>query len=46
MKLNLLFVVMYLFTLLVYPVVFMHAKLYRFSKAGNAWVTGWVTPGR
>jgi hypothetical protein len=32
MKLNLFFIVMYLFTLLAYPFVFMHGKLRQFSK--------------
>lgn len=30
-KLNLMFVTMYVFTLLAYPIVFMHGKLHRFS---------------
>jgi hypothetical protein len=46
MKLNLLFIVMYLFTVLAYPFVFVHAKLIRFSKARNILVTNSVTPGR
>ncbi|MBK8616703.1 MAG: hypothetical protein IPN96_06250 [Anaerolineales bacterium] len=33
MKLNLIFIVMDLLTLLVYPVVFMHGKLRQFSKS-------------
>jgi hypothetical protein len=46
MKLNLLFIVMDLFTILVYPFVFLHGKLRQFSKARNLLVTGPVTPGR
>jgi hypothetical protein len=45
MKLNLLFIVMDLFTLLAYPFVFMHAKLSQFSKARNILVTSPVIPG-
>jgi hypothetical protein len=45
MKLNLFFIVMYLFTILAYPFVFMHGKLRRFSRAGNVSVTDPVTPG-
>lgn len=33
MKLNLIFIVMYVLTLFAYPVVFMHAKLRWFSKS-------------
>jgi hypothetical protein len=33
MKLNLLFIVMDLLTILAYPVVFMHGKLRQFSKS-------------
>jgi hypothetical protein len=33
MKLNLLFIVMDLLTLLAYPIVFLHGKLRRFSKS-------------
>ena len=46
MKLNLLFIVMDLFTVLAYPFVFVHAKLNQFSKARNLLVTNSVTPGR
>ena len=35
MKLNLLFIVMYLFTILAYPFVFIHGKLHQFLKARN-----------
>ncbi len=45
MKLNLLFIVMYLFTLLVYPLVFMHGKLLQFSKARNVLVIAPAMPG-
>lgn len=40
MKLNLFFIVMYLFTLLVYPLVFMHGKLLQLSKARNVSAAG------
>jgi len=33
MKLNLLFIVMYLLTLLAYPIVFVYGKLRQFSKS-------------
>jgi hypothetical protein len=33
MKLNLLFIVMDLLTILAYPIVFIHAKLHQFSKS-------------
>jgi hypothetical protein len=52
MKLNLLFIVMDLLTLLAYPIVFMHSKIRQFSKSkesiplANLLVTGSVTPGR
>lgn len=46
MKLNLLFSVMYLFTLLAYPFVFIHDKLRQFSEARNVSVTGLVIPDR
>jgi len=46
MKLNLLFIVMYLFTMLAYPFVFIHGKLNQFLKARNILVTGSVPPGR
>jgi NADH:ubiquinone oxidoreductase subunit 3 (subunit A) len=46
MKLNLLFIVMDLFTLLAYPIVCMYGKLRQFSKARNVLVTGPVTPGK
>jgi hypothetical protein len=45
MKLNLLFIVLDLFTILIYPFVFIHGKLHQFSKARNVLVTGSVTPG-
>jgi hypothetical protein len=45
MKLNLLFIVMDLLTLLAYPFIFMHAKLSQFSEASNVSVIGPVTPG-
>ena len=35
MKLNLLFIVIYMFTMLAYPLVFIHGKLNQFSKARN-----------
>ena len=40
MKLNLFFSVMYLFTLLAYPFVFMHGKLRQLSKARNVSAAG------
>lgn len=46
MRLNLLFIVMYLFTVLAYPVVFLYGKLLQFSKARNVFVTSLVTPSR
>lgn len=46
MKLNMLFSIMYLFTLLAYPFVFIYGKLRQFSKARNISVTGPVTLGR
>jgi hypothetical protein len=46
MKLNFLFIVMDLFTLLVYPFVLIHGKLRQFSKARNVLAAGPVTPGR
>jgi hypothetical protein len=52
MKLNLLFIVMDLLTLLAYPIVFVHGKLRKFSKPkesiplANLLVTVPVTPGR
>ena len=45
MRLNLLFMGMYLFTVLAYPFVLIHGKLDRFSKAINILVTGSVPPG-
>lgn len=42
MRLNLFFVVMYLFTVVVYPFVFMHGKLRQFSQADNVSVTDLV----
>jgi NADH:ubiquinone oxidoreductase subunit 3 (subunit A) len=41
-----LFIVMDLFTLLIYPFVFLYGKLDQFLKARNVLVTGPVTPGR
>ncbi len=38
MRLNLLFIVMYIFTILAYPVVFLHGKLLPFSIARNVLV--------
>ena len=52
MKLNLLFIVMDLFTLLAYAIVFVYGKLRQFSKSresinpANLLVTASVTPGR
>ena len=46
MKLNLLFMGMYLFTVLAYPFVFIHGKVDQFSKAINILGTGSVPPGR
>jgi hypothetical protein len=52
MKLVLLFMMMDLLTLLVYPFVFMHGKLYQLAKSRvsidqrNTFVTGSVTPDR
>ena len=52
MKLNLLFIIMDLLTLLAYPIVFVHGKLRQFSKSeeslplANVLVTVAVTPGR
>ena len=52
MKLNLLFIVMDLLTLLAYPIVFVHGKLRQVSKSkesttlANVLVTVPVTPGR
>jgi len=52
MKLNLLFIVMDLLTLLAYPIVFVHGKLRQFSKPkesiplANILVTSSVTQGR
>jgi hypothetical protein len=45
MRLNLLFIGMYLFTLLAYPVVFLHGRLLQFSKAGNVLVIAPAMPG-
>jgi hypothetical protein len=51
MKLNLLFIVMDLVTVLAYPIVFIHGKLRQFSKSresihpANILVTGPVAPG-
>lgn len=44
MKLNMFFSVMYLFTLLAYPFVFIHGKLRQFSKARNVLVIDPVIP--
>jgi hypothetical protein len=52
MRLNLLFIVMYLLTLLAYPLVFVHGKLRRFSNSkvsiplANLLATVPVTPVR
>jgi len=52
MTLNLLFIVMYLLSILAYPIVFVHGKLRKFSKskesahAPNLLVAVPVTPGR
>ena len=52
MKLNLLFIMMDLLTLLAYPIVFMHSKLRQLSNSregtplANLLVTVPVTPGR
>jgi hypothetical protein len=52
MKLNLIFLVMELLTLLAYPIVFVHGQLLQFSnsKAGillaNLWSSGPVAPDR
>jgi hypothetical protein len=52
MKLNLIFIVMELLTLLAYPIVFLHGKLRKFSKSkgsiplANRLVTSSVTSGR
>ena len=52
MKLNLLFIVMDLLTLLAYPIVFVHGKLRQVSKSkesttlANVLVTVPITPGR
>jgi len=35
MKLNLFFIVMYLLTILAYPFVFIHSKIYQFLKSRN-----------
>jgi len=51
MKLNLLFIAMYLFSVLVYPVVFIHSKICQFTKSreviilANILVTDSVAPG-
>jgi hypothetical protein len=50
MKLNLIFIVIDLFTIVAYPFVFLHGKLLRFSKArgrvplANGLVTGSIMP--
>ena len=52
MRLNFLFIVMYLLTLLAYPIVFVHGKLHRFSNSkvsiplANLLATVPVTPVR
>jgi hypothetical protein len=52
LKLNLLFIVMDLLTVLAYPIVFVHNKLRQFSKSKESapvpdlFVTVPVTPGR
>lgn len=45
MKLNLLFIVMYLSTILAYPFVFIHGKLHQYSKARTVLVIDPVVPG-
>jgi len=51
MKLNLLFIIMDLFTILAYPFVFMYSTLLKFSKAiasirlSNALPDGSIVPG-
>jgi hypothetical protein len=45
MRLNLLFIVMYLFTFFAYPVVFLHGKLLQFSIARNVLVIAPEVPG-
>jgi len=35
MRLNIFFIVMYLFTVLIYPFVFIHGKLHQFLRARN-----------
>lgn len=42
MKLNLFFIIMYLFTMLAYPFVFMHGRLRQLSKADDVSVTDLV----
>lgn len=46
MKLSLLFIVMYLSTILAYPFVFVHGKLNQFLKARNILVAVSVPLGR
>jgi len=52
LKLNLLFIVMDLLTLLAYPIVFVHSRLRQFSKSkesiqlANLLGTGLITAGR
>jgi len=46
MKLNLFFIVMDLFTILIYPFVFIYGRLCQFSKARNVSVISPVTPGK
>lgn len=45
MRLNLLFIVMYISTILAYPVVFLHGKLFQYQKARNVLVIAPVIPG-
>jgi hypothetical protein len=46
MKLNMLFIGMYILIILAYPFVFVYSKLRQFSKARIVSITGPVTPGR
>ena len=46
MKLNLLFIIMYILTLLAYPIVFVYSKLLLFSKSmENITLTNMVVKG-
>jgi hypothetical protein len=46
MKLNLIFIVMNLLTLLAYPIVFVHGKLYEYLKTTNLLVSVSAAPQR